>query len=44
MSRVSNDYYSKLPAKIGNVLTAEEYKMVEEMGILVDKDEQVSTN
>ena len=30
-----------LPAKIGDVLTPEQYKEVEELGILVDKDDQV---
>ncbi len=32
-----------LPEKIGDVLTAEQYKEVKELGILVDKDDQVST-
>ena len=31
----------KLPAKIGNALTAKQYKEAEELGILVDKDDQV---
>ena len=31
----------QLPEKIGDVLTAEQYKAVEELGILVDKDDQV---
>ena len=30
----------KLPAKIGNALTAKQYKEAEELGILVDKDDQ----
>ena len=31
----------QLPEKIGDVLTAEQYRAVEELGILVDKDDQV---
>lgn len=30
-----------LPAKIGDVLTAEQYREVEELGLLVDRDDQV---
>ncbi len=30
-----------LPEKIGDVLTPEQYKEVKELGILVDKDDQV---
>lgn len=30
-----------LPAKIGDVLTPQQYKEVEELGILVDKDPEV---
>ena len=29
-----------LPAKIGDALTAEEYRQVKELGLLVDKDDQ----
>lgn len=32
----------KLPEKIGDVLTPEQYKEVKELGLLVDKDDQVS--
>ncbi len=31
-----------LPAKIGDVLTPEQYKQVQELGLLVDKDDQVN--
>ncbi len=31
----------KLPAKIGDALTPQQYKDVEELGILADKDDQV---
>lgn len=41
MPRPSDDYYRNLPAKIGQVLTAEQYQEVEELGLLVDKDDQV---
>ncbi|KAK9817847.1 hypothetical protein WJX72_003032 [[Myrmecia] bisecta] len=40
MPRPSADYYKKLPAKVGNILTTEQYKEVEELGMLVDKDDQ----
>ena len=30
-----------LPEKIGDVLTPEQYQEVEELGLLVDKDDQV---
>lgn len=35
------DYYKQLPARIGDVLTPEQYKEVEELGLLVDADDQV---
>jgi 4-hydroxyphenylpyruvate dioxygenase len=33
-------YYEKMPLRIGDSLTPEQYQMVHEMGILVDKDDQ----
>lgn len=30
----------KLPAKVGGALTAQQYREAEELGILVDKDDQ----
>ena len=37
-------FYSRnLPEKIGDVLTPEQYKEVKELGILVDRDDQVGT-
>lgn len=32
-----------LPEKIGDVLTEEQYREVKELGLLVDKDDQVSS-
>ncbi|GAX73603.1 hypothetical protein CEUSTIGMA_g1054.t1 [Chlamydomonas eustigma] len=40
MPRPSDKYYRELPKKVGNMLTTEQYKMLEEMGILADKDDQ----
>jgi 4-hydroxyphenylpyruvate dioxygenase len=40
MPRPSDAYYAKLPAKIGDVLTEQQYKDIEELGILADKDDQ----
>lgn len=42
MPRPSDDYYRNLPAKIGPVLSEVQYKEVEELGLLVDRDDQVS--
>ncbi|PSC69061.1 4-hydroxyphenylpyruvate dioxygenase [Micractinium conductrix] len=36
----SADYYRKLPEKVGDKLTAQQYKAVEELGLLVDFDGQ----
>lgn len=36
----SDDYYRKLKDKIGDALTEEQYALVEELGLLVDKDDQ----
>jgi len=33
-------YYKELPSKIGPYLTDEEFSMCEELGILVDRDDQ----
>jgi 4-hydroxyphenylpyruvate dioxygenase len=40
MPAPSPSYYRELPARIGDVLTAEQYKEVEELGLLADKDDQ----
>ena len=40
MPRPSDKYYRGLPAKIGDALNAEQYRMLEEMGVLADKDDQ----
>eukprot|EP00210_Caulerpa_lentillifera_P006230 g5951.t1 len=40
MPRPSDEYYRRLPARIGNALSSEQYQAVEELGILVDKDDQ----
>ena len=40
MPRPSEKYYRELHDRIGKGLTEEEYKRVEELGILVDKDDQ----
>ncbi|GLE02326.1 hypothetical protein PINS_up011164 [Pythium insidiosum] len=33
-------YYKRLPERIGNDLTPEQFKRIEELGLLVDKDDQ----
>lgn len=40
MPKPPKQYYENLPDRIGNILTAEQYKQCEQMGILVDKDDQ----
>lgn len=40
MPRPSDNYYRNLYKKVGDTLTPEQYKKVEELGILVDKDEE----
>ncbi|CAM9543518.1 unnamed protein product [Phaeothamnion confervicola] len=40
MPKPSAAYYKNLPAKIGDALTAEQYQLVDELGLLVDKDDQ----
>lgn len=34
------EYYNSLPERIGDSLTPEQYKLVDELGLLVDKDDQ----
>ena len=38
--RPNEAYYRELPNRIGDSLTADQYKQVEELGLLVDKDDQ----
>lgn len=40
MERPAPTYYQELPARIGDALTKEQYAMVEELGLLADKDDQ----
>lgn len=40
MPRPSDKYYKELRAKVGDKLTEKEYAQCEELGILVDKDDQ----
>lgn len=40
MPRPSDGYYERLPARIGDVLTPQQFLDVKELGILVDKDDQ----
>lgn len=40
MPRPSDSYYRNLSKKVGDSLTEEQYKEVEELGLLVDKDDQ----
>lgn len=40
MPRPSEKYYKNLPEKVGDDLTPEQLKECEELGILVDKDDQ----
>ncbi|KAL6041126.1 4-hydroxyphenylpyruvate dioxygenase [Balamuthia mandrillaris] len=40
MDSPGKGYYERLPARIGDILTPEQYKEVEELAILVDKDDQ----
>ena len=43
MPKPSKEYYANLPTKIGSALTKEQYAEAEELGMLVDKDDQVRT-
>ena len=40
MPKPSADYYKNLPKKFGKDLTDEQYKLLEEMGLLADRDEE----
>uniref|UniRef100_K3WDR9 4-hydroxyphenylpyruvate dioxygenase n=1 Tax=Globisporangium ultimum (strain ATCC 200006 / CBS 805.95 / DAOM BR144) TaxID=431595 RepID=K3WDR9_GLOUD len=40
MPRPEKGYYERLPARIGDSLTEKQYKQIEELGLLVDKDDQ----
>jgi len=33
-------YYAELPGRLGDALTPEEYKQIEELGLLADRDEE----
>eukprot|EP01024_Parvocaulis_polyphysoides_P018488 TRINITY_DN18195_c0_g2_i1.p2 TRINITY_DN18195_c0_g2~~TRINITY_DN18195_c0_g2_i1.p2 ORF type:complete len:123 (-),score=22.41 TRINITY_DN18195_c0_g2_i1:166-534(-) len=36
----SEDYYKRLPSRLGNSLTSEQIKQCQELGLLVDKDDK----
>lgn len=40
MKRPSDNYYKELPERLGDQLTQEQYKELEELGILADSDEE----
>ncbi|TYZ59563.1 hypothetical protein PybrP1_011641 [[Pythium] brassicae (nom. inval.)] len=40
MPRPEKGYYERLPARIGNDLSPKQYAQIEELGLLVDKDDQ----
>ena len=40
MVRPSDQYYEELPSRLGDKLSTEEYKRLEELGILADADEE----
>lgn len=40
MPRPSKEYYKNMPARIGEGMTKEQYQTIEELGLLVDKDDQ----
>lgn len=40
MPRPSDAYYKKMPERIGSDLSEEQYRKIEELGLLVDKDDQ----
>ena len=40
MPKPSEAYYKNLPKKVGDSLTAKQYEKIEQLGLLVDKDEQ----
>ncbi len=40
MERPAPTYYRDLPARLGDALTADQYRQIEELGLLADKDDQ----
>lgn len=40
MVRASDNYYKELPSRLGDKLTEDQYKRLEELGILADADEE----
>ncbi|CEG36073.1 4-hydroxyphenylpyruvate dioxygenase [Plasmopara halstedii] len=40
MPRPNQLYYDQMPKRIGDALTKEQYKQIEQLGLLVDKDDQ----
>ena len=40
MKRPSDEYYRELPDRLGDQLTSEQYRQIEELGILADSDEE----
>ncbi|KAF1791372.1 Glyoxalase/Bleomycin resistance protein/Dihydroxybiphenyl dioxygenase [Phytophthora cactorum] len=40
MPRPNKVYYEQMPERIGDSLTKEQYKQIEQLGLLVDKDDQ----
>lgn len=40
MKRPSDEYYKELPSRLGDKLTVEQYKQLEELGILADADDE----
>ena len=40
MVRPSDEYYKELPSRLGDKLSEEEYKRLEELGILADADDE----
>ncbi|CAH0482329.1 unnamed protein product [Peronospora belbahrii] len=40
MPRPNQAYYKQMPERIGNALTMDQYKLIEQLGLLVDKDDQ----
>ena len=40
MARPSDGYYRNLPGRLGDLLTADQYKELEELGILADADDE----
>lgn len=40
MPAPNDAYYKQMPARIGDVFSAEQYKQIQQLGLLVDKDDQ----